>query len=161
MTPTNPIIDDIKTIFGDAILAIQPTRDGIPTLWVARDKANDVLRHLETGVDRPYTMLYDLTAIDERVRDHRQDQPESAFTIVYHLLSYARNEDIRIKVPLTNEAPALPTITNLWQSANWYEREVWDMFGVTFDNHPHLKRILMPPTWNGHQIGRAACRERG
>jgi len=152
MPPTNPIIDDLKTIFSDAILAEQSTRDEIPTLWVTGDRANDVLRHLKTGVDRPYKMLYDLTAIDERVRNHRQDQPESDFTVVYHLLSYDRNDDIRIKVPLKEASTALPTITNLWQSANWYEREVWDLFGITFDGHPHLQRILMPMTWKGHPL---------
>ncbi len=148
----NPIINDLKNIFGDAILAEQSTRDEFPTLWVTGDRANDVLRHLKTGVDRPYKMLYDLTAIDERVRNHRQDQPESDFTVVYHLLSYDRNDDIRIKVPLKETSAALPTITNLWQSANWYEREVWDLFGIKFDGHPHLKRILMPPTWKGHPL---------
>lgn len=148
----NPIIDDLKTIFGDAILAEQSTRDEIPTLWVTGDRANDVLRHLKTGVDRPYKMLYDLTAIDERVRNHRHDQPESDFTVVYHLLSYDRNDDIRIKVPLKEASAALPTITNLWQSANWYEREVWDLFGIRFDGHPHLQRLLMPRTWKGHPL---------
>jgi NADH-quinone oxidoreductase subunit C/D len=148
----NPVITDLKTIFGDAILAEQLTRDAFPTLWVTSDKVNDVLRHLKTGVDLPYSMLYDLTAIDERVRNHRQDQPESDFTVVYHLLSYDRNDDIRIKVPLTETSAALPTVTNLWQSANWYEREVWDLFGITFDGHPHLKRILMPSTWKGHPL---------
>ncbi len=152
MPPTDPIITDLKTIFGDAILAEQPTRDEIPTLWVTGNRANDVLRHLKTGVDRPYKMLYDLTAIDERVRHHRQDQPESDFTVVYHLLSYDRNDDIRIKVPLKEASAALPTITNLWQSANWYEREVWDLFGITFDGHPHLQRILMPMSWKGHPL---------
>ncbi len=152
MTPNHPIIEDLKTVFGGSVLAVQPTRDEIPTLWVAGDKVNNILRHLKTGVDRPYAMLYDLTAIDERVRDHRQDQPESDFTVVYHLLSYDRNEDIRIKVPLAHEAPALSTITNLWQSANWYEREVWDLFGIKFDGHPHLTRLLMPLTWNGHPL---------
>jgi NADH-quinone oxidoreductase subunit C/D len=97
-------------------------------------------------------MLYDLTAIDERVRAHRQDQPESDFTICYHLLSFDRNDDIRIKVPLRGESPSLSTITSLWPSADWYEREVWDMFGVKFEGHPHLKRILMPPTWKGHPL---------
>lgn len=148
----NPIVDNLKSTFGDSILAVQPTRDNIPTLWVSHDMANDVLRHLKTGIDRPYAMLYDLTAIDERVRNHRQDQPESEFTVVYHLLSFDRNEDIRIKVPLKERSAALPTITNLWQSANWYEREIWDLFGITFDGHPHLRRILMPPTWNGHPL---------
>jgi NADH-quinone oxidoreductase subunit C/D len=152
MPSTNPIIDDLKTIFGDAILAEQSTRDEFPTLWVTGNRANDVLRHLKTGVDRPYTMLYDLTAIDERARNRRQDQPESDFTVVYHLLSYDRNDDIRIKVPLKEASATLPTITNLWQSANWYEREVWDLFGIRFDGHPHLQRLLMPRTWKGHPL---------
>ena len=149
---SNPIINDLTTTFGDAILAVQQTCDEIPTLWVRKEKARDILRHLKSAIDRPYKMLYDLTAIDERMRRHRQDQPPSDFTIVYHLLSYDRNDDIRIKVALMGIAPSLPTITHLWPSANWYEREVWDLFGITFDGHPHLSRILMPPTWKGHPL---------
>ncbi len=152
MNQDGPFIDDLKSIFGESILAVQPTRDDIPTLWVTREKAREVLAHLKTAVDRPFKMLYDLTAIDERVRSHRTDQPDSDFTIVYHLLSFDRNADIRIKVPLKGDTPSLPTITGLWESANWYEREVWDMFGVRFDGHPHLRRILMPPTWQGHPL---------
>ncbi len=152
MTTTHPIINDLTTAFGDAILAVQQTCDNIPTLWVRKDKTLGILRHLKTAIDRPYTMLYDLTAIDERVRRHRPDQPPSDFTVVYHLLSYDRNDDIRIKVALIGTAPSLPSITNLWPSANWYEREVWDLFGITFDGHPHLSRILMPPTWKGHPL---------
>ncbi len=152
MTQDSPIINDLTTTFGDAILAVQQTCDNIPTLWVKKDKALGILRHLKHTVDRPYTMLYDLTAIDERVRRHRQGQPPSDFTVVYHLLSYDRNNDIRIKVALIGTAPSLPSITNLWPSANWYEREVWDLFGIVFDGHPHLSRILMPPTWHGHPL---------
>jgi NADH-quinone oxidoreductase subunit C/D len=152
MTPTNPIIEDLRAAFGDAILASQSARDAIPTLWVGRETARDVLQHLKSGVERPYRTLYDLTAIDERTRTHRADQPQSDFTVVYHLLSYGRNDDIRIKVPLTEGSSSLPTITGLWESANWYEREIWDMFGIRFDGHPHLKRILMPPTWQGHPL---------
>jgi len=146
------IINELSAAFGDAILAVQPTKDGIPTLWVSRERAADVLRHLKSAVERPYPMLYDLTAIDERARTNRQDQPESRFTVIYHLLSFDRNEDIRIKVPLTQEAPSLPSITGIWPSANWYEREAWDLFGIVFDGHPHLQRILMPPTWSGHPL---------
>jgi len=146
------IIEDLKKSFGEAVLAAQPTRDGIPTLWVAREKVVDILRHLKRSVDRPYRMLYDLTAVDERVRTNRQDQPPGDYTVVYHLLSFERNEDIRIKVPLGGDNPSLPSITGLWPSANWYEREAWDLFGITFNGHPRLSRILMPPTWSGHPL---------
>ena len=149
---TAPIIDDLKTAFGDSILAVQPTCDGIPTIWAAADRAHDILRHLKTGIPRPYRMLYDLTAIDERIRRHRDGQSPSDFTVVYHLLSFERNEDIRIKVPLQGTDPSLASITRLWHSANWYEREVWDLFGITFEGHSHLRRILLPPTWEGHPL---------
>jgi NADH-quinone oxidoreductase subunit C/D len=152
MTPNDTIIGNLKKTFGEAVLAVQSTRDEIPTLWVKQDEILAILRHLKTGVPNPYRTLYDMTAIDERVRLHRQGEPDSDFTIVYHLLSYDRNEDVRIKVPLKGESPTIPTITALWQSANWYEREAWDMFGVKFDGHPHLTRILMPPTWKGHPL---------
>ncbi|HWR73862.1 MAG TPA: NADH-quinone oxidoreductase subunit C, partial [Nitrospirota bacterium] len=147
MTQNRTVIDDLKNTFGEVILAVQPTRDDIPTVWVSKDRVNDVLRLLKNGINRPYKMLYDLTAIDERVRTHTQDQPESDFTVVYHLLSFDRNEDIRVKVPLVGVTPSLPTITGIWPSANWYEREAWDLFGIRFDGHPRLRRILMPPTW--------------
>ncbi|MFI5289170.1 MAG: NADH-quinone oxidoreductase subunit C/D, partial [Polyangia bacterium] len=130
----------------------QPTRDDVPTVWVASGEALRVLRHLKQEVPRPYRMLYDLTAIDERVRAHRPAQPASDFTVVYHLFSFERNHYVRIKVPLLGEHPSLPSVTSLWPAANWYEREVWDMFGVVFDGHPDLRRILMPPTWQGHPL---------
>ncbi len=152
MTQNHSIIQDLQRTFGETAVTPQTTQDEIPTLWVAKDRVGDVLRHLKTGVERPYRMLYDLTAIDERPRAHRQGQPESRFTVVYHLLSFDRNEDVRIKVPLTGESPSLPSITGIWPSANWYEREAWDMFGIAFDGHPHLQRILMPPTWHGHPL---------
>lgn len=152
MAQNHSIIDDLKKTFPEAVIATQDTQDEIPTVWAAKDRVSDVLRRLKTGVERPYRMLYDLTAIDERPRAHRQGQPDSRFTVVYHLLSFDRNEDVRIKVPLTGESPSLPSITGLWPSANWYEREAWDMFGIAFDGHPHLQRILMPPTWHGHPL---------
>jgi len=146
------IIEDLNRAFSSSILAVQPTRDNIPTIWTKPDHARGILQHLKTGIERPYPMLYDLTAIDERVRTKRQDQPAGDFTVVYHLLSFDRNEDIRIKVPLSASSPSLPSITGIWQSANWYEREIWDLFGITFTGHPHLSRILLPPTWQGHPL---------
>jgi NADH-quinone oxidoreductase subunit C/D len=146
------IIGELKKKFGDAILMGQTTCDETPTVWVARDQAHSVLRHLKTDVEKAYRMLYDLTAIDERSRIHRQNQPPSDFSLVYHLLSFERNRDMRIKVPLRGEFPSMSSITDLWPAANWYEREVWDMFGITFDGHPYLRRILLPSTWEGYPL---------
>jgi NADH-quinone oxidoreductase subunit C/D len=152
MSDTPLLIQELQGKFGEATVSAEPTDDGVPLLWVSEETICDVLRYLKTEVDKPYRTLYDLTAIDERVRTHRQNQPEGDFTVVYHLLSYERNEDVRLKVALQDEYPSIQTVTDIWPSANWYEREVWDMFGVTFEGHPHLSRILMPPTWEGHPL---------
>jgi NADH-quinone oxidoreductase subunit C/D len=146
------LYDELKNRFGEAILASQPTQDGLPTLWVSKEKIVEILDYLKRDITQPYVMLYDLTAIDERSRVHREGQPASDFTVVFHLISFERNADIRLKVPLIGEFPALPSITGVWPAANWYEREVWDMFGITFEGHPHLVRILMPTTWVGHPL---------
>jgi NADH-quinone oxidoreductase subunit C/D len=145
------VVEDLR-----AALHVEPTpqatHDDVPTIWVKSDEASRVLRHLKEGAEKPYRVLYDLTAIDERVRTRTPEQPASDFTVVYHLLSYERNADVRVKVPLAADAPSLPTVTKLWPAASWYEREVWDMFGVRFDGHPHLRRILMPSWWEGHPL---------
>ena len=146
------IYQDLKTKFGQAILALQPTKDDTPTIWVSEDSIVSLMRYLKSEVDQPYRMLYDLTAIDERQREHRQGQPDSDFSVVYNLLSFDRNQNLRLKVPLKGEYPSLPTVTPVWPVADWYEREVWDMFGVKFDGHPHLVRILMPRSWKGHPL---------
>jgi NADH-quinone oxidoreductase subunit C/D len=130
----------------------QPVRDEIPTFWISKDEIHPTIRSLRLSVPAPYTMLYDLTAIDERGRTHREDQPQSDFTAVYHLYSFERNSYLRLKVALDKNDLRLPTITDICPSANWYEREAWDMFGIVFDGHPHLERILMPRSWQGHPL---------
>jgi len=152
MIATSDIGTQLHEEVSSAIVATQQTRDGIPTVWLARDRVGDVMRHLKTGVEQPYAMLYDLTAIDERMRKHREGEPASDFTVVYHLLSFERNAYLRLKVALSAGDLHIPTITPIWPSANWYEREMWDMFGIEVDGHPHLTRILMPDTWVGHPL---------
>lgn len=146
------IIADLYTRFGADAFVPQSTADFIPTLWMEKERLPSVLGYLKREIERPYSMLYDLAAMDERGRIHREGQPESAFTVVYHLLSFGRNEDIRLKVALPGNEPTLPSITPIWPAANWYEREAWDMFGIRFEGHPNLRRILMPPTWTGHPL---------
>jgi NADH-quinone oxidoreductase subunit C/D len=146
------IVSIVKEKFPDAILSIQETKDEFPTLWIHGDHIVGLLAFLKNEVDLPYKMLYDLTAIDEQARLHREGQPESKFTIVYQLLSFERNSFLRLKVPLTSDEPKIASITTVWPSANWYEREVFDLFGVKFSGHPNLRRILMPQTWVGHPL---------
>lgn len=151
-SPIPAIVQELAARCGAEHVTPQPTRDDIPTLWATKDRVREVLRYLKAEAQPSYRMLYDLTAIDERIRSHRDEQPPSDFTVVYHLMSFERKEDVRIKVPLRGDAPRLPTITDIWSNANWYEREAWDMFGITFDGHPDLRRILLPPWWEGHPL---------
>ncbi len=152
MIAETTIRSELQDRFGEAEFTEQKSPDRIPTFWMSREKAHEVLSWLKHEVAGPYKMLYDMTAIDERARVFRDGQPASDFTVVYHLLSLDRNEYLRVKVPLQEAGLHVPTITDLWPSANWYEREVWDMFGIVVDGHPHLERILMPKTWVGHPL---------
>jgi NADH-quinone oxidoreductase subunit C/D len=146
------IITELQNRFGTESILVQTARDAVPTVWVGADRVAEVLRHLKREISQPYRMLYDLTAIDERARRNRPGQPDSDFTVVYQLLSFDRNEYLRIKVALRGESPSLRTITDLWPAADWYECELWDMFGISVEGHPHLRRILMPPWWQGHPL---------
>ncbi len=145
------IVRALNERFSGALVQDHTVCDGTPTLWVAPERVREVLRHLRTEGDQPYRMLYDLFAIDERTRVTKHASARD-FTVVYHLLSLDNARELRIKTPLQGEHPAHPTVTDLWPSANWYEREAWDLFGITFEGHPHLSRILMPPTWKGHPL---------
>ena len=93
---------------------------------------------------REFVRLVDVTAVDLYPKDPR-------FEIVYHLHSISRNERLRLKCLVAAE---IESVTSVWKGANWYEREVFDLFGVTFHNHPNLTRILMPEDWKGHPLRR-------
>ncbi|GJM29081.1 MAG: NADH-quinone oxidoreductase subunit C/D [Cyclobacteriaceae bacterium] len=146
------MLSELQNKFGKDRFLPEQTADLIPTYHIKPDLTYEVLSYLKTGVDRPFQMLYDLTAIDERNRSSDNINPTHPFTLVYHLISFDRNEDLRIKVDLEEDFPSQTTITGLWPMANWYEREVYDMFGITFTGHPHLRRILMPDSWSGHPL---------
>jgi len=130
----------------------QPTADGVPTLWLSGDDLRPVLTYLKSEAQPSFETLFDLCGVDERLRGHREGQPSSDFTAVYYALSYGRNADVRLKVPLCGDYPSVPTISDIWPAADWYERELWDMFGVGVVDHPNLRRILSPPWWEGHPL---------
>ncbi|WP_228704329.1 NADH-quinone oxidoreductase subunit C/D [Marinobacter daqiaonensis] len=137
--------------FREGVCHVQQTRTGLPVLWVRRDSLTDMLSFLKSQPS-PFSMLYDLSAVDERLRTHREGLPPADFTVFYHLMSVERNEDLILKVALTEEDLRVPSVAPVFANANWYEREIWDMFGIGVTGHPHLERILMPPTWTGHPL---------
>jgi NADH-quinone oxidoreductase subunit C len=77
---------------------------------------------------------------------------EPRFEVVYHLLSMAKKDRVRLKVKLGSEKPTVPSITSVWPSSNFPEREVFDLFGIHFEDHPYLRRLMMPEDWEGHPL---------
>ena len=146
-----PIVGELFAHFGSEPFTLQTTRTGVPVLWLPRELLLDVLRFVRQQ-PKPFVMLYDLHGVDERMRSHREGLPPSDFTVFYHLLSIDRNSDLMLKVPLQEGDLTLPSATALYPNANWYEREVWDLLGITFNGHPHLTRIMMPRSWQGHPL---------
>ncbi|WP_339668688.1 NADH-quinone oxidoreductase subunit C/D [Dasania marina] len=143
----NDTVGELYARFGADSFMPQATADNMPTLWVERAKLLDVLIHLK----KQFPMLLDLFGIDERLREHK---PEAAkdFTVVYHLMAFRPVAEIRIKTAVSLDEIAVPSAVSVYPNANWYEREAWDMYGIEFSGHPNLRRILLPPTWQGHAL---------
>ena len=147
----HPLVSELKARFDPEVLHVQPTQTGMPVVWVNSGVLTAVLSWLRS-VPQPFSMLFDLSAIDERLRSHREGLPDADYTVFYHLMSIERNQDLMLKVPVDERDMTVPSCCHLYANANWYEREVWDLFGIRFSGHPHLTRILMPQTWTGHPL---------
>jgi NADH-quinone oxidoreductase subunit C len=124
--------------------ALQRTFDqhGQTVLVVERERIREVLTLLRDRPEFQFNMLVDLTAVDYLGMDR-----EPRFNVVYNLLSLAKNSRITIKVEVPEDDEVVPSVTPDWPTANWLEREVYDMMGVRFSGHPDLRRILMPHDW--------------
>ena len=143
------LVRSLQQRFADDV-QLSPAASDMPTLEVAEHRIKDVLRFLKSEATPRYQRLDDLTAIDESARQDRVDDTD--FTLVYHLLSFEPAGRLRLKVPLHGRQPIIQSVTDIWPSANWYEREVFDLFGVQFDGHPNLQRLIMPHDWQGHPL---------
>ena len=151
--PQAAVLRELHERFPDIQLVEQTTQDGIPTAWVPADRALQVLRYLGREAAEPFAMLYDLGGMDERERAAPRGparRPRSS--VYYHLVSYERNADVRLKVALPGEAPEVPSVAGVWPAADWYERELAEMFGVDVAGHDHLHPLLLPPWWDGHPL---------
>lgn len=122
----------------------------MPCFRVKMEAILDVLRFLKDEATPRFRRLDDLTVLDESAR--RAGACGGRFTLVYHLLSFDPPKRLRLKVGLEGEEPTAPSITPIWLSADWYEREAFDMFGVRFQGHPNLRRLLLPENWVGHPL---------
>lgn len=146
------LLDELVVSFGHGGLKTEQTKDGILTLLASEQIVYELLKHLKFKLVSPFSMLFDLTAIDMRAYASWGTPPDFPFYIIYHLQSFERNRDLRIKTGLSSDFPSIPSVVSIWASANWYEREVYDMFGIQFTGHPDLRRILMPPNWQGYPL---------
>jgi len=119
---------------------------GETTVIVPREHIIEACSLLKTTPGLDFDLLTDLCGFD------RGPEEEPRFEVNYHLFSTTRYHRLRLKVVLNEEDPHVATVTGVWRTANWHERETYDLFGVVFDGHPDLRRILLPEDWQGHAL---------
>jgi NADH-quinone oxidoreductase subunit C len=115
------------------------------TIYVGRSSILESCALLRDNPDCPFNFLADVTCVDWFPQEPR-------FHVVYHLLSIPKRERVRLKVRLQSNSPVLDSVTSVWPAANFFEREVYDLFGVRFTGHPYLRRLLMPEDWEGYPL---------
>lgn len=140
----DPLIEKIKQRFGDAITEAVATLSQ-QILRVKKDSYLELCRFLHDDEDALFDMCTDLTAL------HWPERAGQEFDVVALLYSVPKNRRLRVKTAVA-EGEACPSVTSIWEGANWMEREAYDMFGIKFDGHPDLRRILMPEDWPGYPL---------
>jgi NADH-quinone oxidoreductase subunit B/C/D len=145
----NELVHSLEERFGPAVRPESRPCD-MPTFQVDAGRLKEVLRHLKHEAAPRFRRLEDLTAVDESARRSRNGLPD--FTLVYTLLAFDPPTRLRLKAPLHGTDPVAASITDIWPSADWYEREIYDLMGVRFEGHPNLRRLIMPDYWEGHPL---------
>jgi len=130
---------------GGEELGIEVACDGFVELTADRSRVIEVLRTLRRHPDLACDLLLDICGVDYPDREQR-------FEVVYHLTSLDTDRRFRVKVPLNEEDPSVPTAYGIWKAADWFEREAWDLLGIRFDGHPNLRRILTHEAFQGHAL---------
>ena len=127
-----------------AVEGVKFDRDEM-TIYVERSAIREACALLRDGSNCPFNYLSDITCVDWYPAEPR-------FEVIYQLLSIPNKERVRLKVRLSGEMPTVESVTAVWPGANYFEREVFDLFGVRFSGHPYLRRILMPEDWEGYPL---------
>jgi NADH-quinone oxidoreductase subunit C len=140
---THEIHERLKARFGEDVGPLsEPKVD--QHCVVKRERIVEVCRFLKTEAGIDFDFLEDLTAVDW--------PKKSQIEVVYHLVSYKHRHVFKLKVEADRAAPSVPSVEGVWKTANWFEREVYDLFGVDFSGHPDLRRIMLPDDWMGHPL---------
>ena len=142
MAENNRAVIKLKERFAADIVDVKEFR-GEVTVTVKKENIVEICSYLKT--DLAYNLLTDVTAVD-----YLGQQPR--FLVVYNMYSIPNKDRLRIKAQVCESAPEIDSVVKLWSSADWLEREVFDLFGITFKNHPDLRRILMTEDWVGHPL---------
>jgi NADH-quinone oxidoreductase subunit C len=154
--PRQPVITDLEqlrshpavaklTAWNSAtVVGAKFDRDEM-SIYLERSSIREACVLLRDDSDCPFNFLADLAGVDWFPSEPR-------FEVVYHLLSIPKKERVRLKVRLESSSPTLDSVTPVWPAANYFEREVFDLFGVRFAGHPYLRRLLMPEDWEGYPL---------
>lgn len=140
---TGPLADELQRRFPGALSDAVVFRNQ-PSVTVAKESLLAVAEFLKSEEGGAYAVLTDETAVDYPKREKR-------FEVIYQLYSFKRNDRLRMKVN-AGEGDKVPSVVSVWQGANWLEREVFDMFGIQYEGHPDMRRILLPDEWVGHPL---------
>jgi len=140
------IVEKLKVKFPTAIENVREFR-GEVTVQVGPDALVEMGMYLRDDPDCDFNFLADVSGVD-----YYPEEPR--FGVNYHLLSMKHKQRLRLKVRLQGPNPRVPTVTSVWPGANWFERETFDLFGVTFIGHPDLRRLLLPMDFRGHPLRR-------
>jgi len=144
MSDVQNAVERIQAQFPDAIREVVEFR-GETTLVVDKGSLVEICTFARDTEGLDFDRLSDQAGLD-----YWPEEPR--FAVSYELYSLQNGTDLRIKVYTPGDDPELPTLSGVWPTANWMEREIWDMFGITFTGHPDLRRILLPHDWTGHPL---------
>ena len=143
MAEVNLAVRKLKEKFANSILEVATFRNEV-TVTVSKGEIFEICKFLHSDPDLQYRLLTDLCGLDFFPQTPR-------FGVVYHIYSLKSNQRLRVKTSV-GETESIPSVESIWKVANWYEREVYDLFGITFDNHPDLRRIMLWDGYEGHPL---------
>lgn len=140
------VAENLGRRFGEGLQRVTDERGDL-TVWVDRGLVHDVLEHCKHDPELAFSFCMDVTAVD-----YLPLGAKPRFAVVYHLYSLSSGHRVRIKVGVPEDDPVVPTAVDVWKSTDWFEREVYDLFGIRFEGHPNMKRILCHQDFQGHAL---------